>query len=85
MLSEFMTETTSMVGQQWAATALREASANPTVLANLQLVPQAISPAVGFSMFNLRPFYPYQTIPAVTIGLICKLMHITDSKEEEVC
>lgn len=72
LLSMLLTQIASSVGQQWATTALQMASTDATVLANLQTVPQAISPAIGFSMYNLRPFYPYQTIPAVSVGLICK-------------
>jgi hypothetical protein len=71
LLSTFMTEAQSMVGQQWASMALQQAS-NPTTLANMQAAPQAINPAIGFSEFNLRPFYPYTAIPAVSIGLICE-------------
>jgi len=59
-----------MVGETWAQTILQEAQNNPTLLANLARVPQAISPAIGFSMYNLRPFFPYTTIPAITVGLI---------------
>ncbi|KAF2658744.1 hypothetical protein K491DRAFT_652304 [Lophiostoma macrostomum CBS 122681] len=69
LLSTFMTDAQSMVGQQWARMALKQAS-NPTTLANMQTAPQAINPAIGFSEFNLRPFYPYTAIPAVSIGLI---------------
>ncbi|KZF19352.1 hypothetical protein L228DRAFT_271168 [Xylona heveae TC161] len=69
LLSEFMTEATSMVGGMWTQQVLQNAS-NPTALANIQKVPQALSPAIGFSMFNLRPFVPFVAIPAVTIGLI---------------
>lgn len=74
IISSFMTEATSQVGQQWARMALENAS-DPTILANLQAAPQALSPAIGFSEFNLRPFFPYTGIPAVSIGLICKLHH----------
>lgn len=72
IISQFMTQATSQVGQQWAKMALQNAS-DPTILSNIQAAPQAISPAIGFSEFNLRPFYPYTSIPAVSIGLICKL------------
>ena len=41
-----------------------------TEMADTVQVPQALNPAVGFSQYDLRPFYPYQSIPAVTIGLI---------------
>jgi hypothetical protein len=70
-VSMLMTEITSQVGQQWAKMVLQNAS-DPAVLKNIQAVPQALSPAVGFSQYNLRPFYPYTAIPAVSIGLICK-------------
>lgn len=70
-LNTFMTEATSTIGQRWAQMVLTNAS-DPTILQNIQAVPQALSPAVGFSQFNLRPFYPYVAIPAVSIGLICK-------------
>lgn len=70
-LNIFMTEATSMVGQRWAQMLLGNAS-DPTTLRNMQAVPQAVSPAVGFSQYNLRPFYPYVAIPAVSIGLICQ-------------
>lgn len=49
---------------------LPEASSNATILSNLREVPQAISPAIGFSTFNLRPFSPAVITPAVSVGLI---------------
>lgn len=73
IISTYMTDAQSMVGQQWAQLALQQAS-NAGTLANMQAVPQALNPAIGFSQFNLRPFYPYTAIPAVSIGLICKLL-----------
>jgi hypothetical protein len=72
IISQFMTQAQSMVGQQWAQMAMQNVS-DPAVLSNIQNVPQAINPAIGFSEFNLRPFYPYTGIPAVSIGLICKV------------
>jgi hypothetical protein len=69
ILSTYMTEAQSMVGKQWAQQVLRNAS-DSTTLQNMQAVPQAINPAIGFSQFNLRPFFPYTGIPAVSIGLI---------------
>ena len=59
-----------MVGEMWTRQVLQNATTNQTLLNNIAQVPQALSPAIGFSMFNLRPFYPYVTIPAVSIGLI---------------
>ncbi|KAJ4352425.1 uncharacterized protein N0V89_007773 [Didymosphaeria variabile] len=69
IISTYMTQAQSMVGKQWAQMALQNAS-DPATLRNIQAVPQAINPAIGFSEFNLRPFYPYTGIPAVSIGLI---------------
>jgi hypothetical protein len=36
----------------------------------MQKAPQAISLAIGFSAFDLRPFYPPVETPVITIGLI---------------
>ncbi|KAK3627717.1 hypothetical protein LTR56_019062 [Elasticomyces elasticus] len=69
-ISSFMTEATSMVGEQWTQMVLQNATNDATFLTNVARVPQALSPAIGFSQFNLRPFYPYQIIPSVSIGLI---------------
>jgi len=69
IISQFMTQAQSQVGQQWAGMVLQNAS-DGAALANIQAVPQAVNPAIGFSEFNLRPFYPYTSIPAVSIGLI---------------
>ncbi|KAK5688556.1 hypothetical protein LTS10_000534 [Elasticomyces elasticus] len=69
-ISSFMTEATSMVGEQWTQMVLQNATNDATLLTNVARVPQALSPAIGFSQFNLRPFYPYQIIPSVSIGLI---------------
>lgn len=70
LVSEFMTEAQSMVGSEWTRMVLQNATTDRTLLTNIARVPQALSPAIGYSQYNLRPFYPYQTIPAVTVGLI---------------
>ena len=69
-ITAFMTQATSMVGEEWTRTVMQDAGNNATLLRNAASVPQALSPAIGFSQYNLRPFYPYQAIPAVSIGLI---------------
>lgn len=69
ILEPFMIEAQGMVGRQWANLALQNAS-DTTVLRNMRAVPQAVNPAIGFSRYNLRPFYRYTGIPAVSIGLI---------------
>lgn len=67
IISQFQTQATSMVGEQWARMVLQNATNNPTLLRNIANAPQAVSPAIGFSEFNLRPFYPYQIIPRYVI------------------
>lgn len=69
-ISQLLTQATSMVGQTWAGQMLQQATSNQTLRENMAQAPQALSPAIGFSMFNLRPFYPYVATPAVSIGLI---------------
>ena len=69
-ISQFLTQATSMVGETWAKQIMQQATSNQTLLENMAQAPSALSPAIGFSMFNLRPFYPYVSIPAVSIGLI---------------
>jgi len=66
-LSALQTAVTSAFGQTWTEMVLKNSS---LPIANLQAVPQALSPAIGFSQFNLRPFNPAVVTPAVTIGLI---------------
>lgn len=66
-LSSLETEVTSMFGQMWTRMVLE----NTTIpITNLQTAPQALSPAIGFSQYSLRPFGPPVVTPAVTIGLI---------------
>lgn len=69
-LSMFQTEATSMVGEMWTKQVMQEAATNTALVTNAARVPQALSPAIGFSQYNLRPFFPYTAIPAVSIGLI---------------
>ena len=70
ILDSLQVQFTSMFGKMWTQMVLQNAS-DPAVLANIQKVPQALSPAIGFSVFNLRPFTPATATPAVTVGLIC--------------
>ena len=69
-LDRLQIEMASMFGQVWTQMVLQNAS-DPTILANIERVPQALNPAIGFSVFNLRPFTPAVATPAVTVGLIC--------------
>lgn len=69
LLDQFIIQATTTASRRWASVALQNAS-DPAVLANLRAAPQALSPAIGFSRYNLRPFYPYVAEPTVTIALI---------------
>lgn len=67
MLQELQTNLASAFGEMWS----RQCLTNTTLTReNLSRAPQAISPAIGFSMYNLRAFDPPATTPSVTIGLI---------------
>lgn len=68
ILLEFQSTFTSMFGRKWISTVLSNPSTNIDLLQST--TPQALNPAVGFSNFNLRPFTPPVTTPAITIGLI---------------
>ncbi len=57
----------SQFGAQWAQTVMQ----NSTIARdNLSKSPQAVSPAIGFTTFDLRPFGPANVTPAVSISLI---------------
>lgn len=79
IINMFTRQATSMVGQMWAMMVLQNAT-DSAILAGMQAAPQAVSPAIGFSEFNLRPLYPYTTIAATTIGLICKSFYKTSAR-----
>lgn len=66
-LTRFAIQATSQVGRQFTAQTLSNPSLNASVYSQ---APQALSPAIGFSIFNLRPFSPPTANPAVSIGLI---------------
>jgi hypothetical protein len=56
---------TRILGKEWAVNLSRNAS-----IQDVWNVPQAINPAVGFTLVDLRPFSPPTAIPSVSIGLI---------------
>ena len=66
-LTAFEKEVTSTFGSLWAQSLLQNTSISK---ANLALAPQAVSPAIGFTTYDLRPFGPANVTPAVSIGLI---------------
>lgn len=69
-LQIFQYTVTAQFGKTWAQQTIQRAASTPSILTNIQTAPQAISPAIGFSTFNLRPFFPIVATPAITIGLI---------------
>lgn len=54
-------------GREWIRHLLQNASASDL---NLDVAPQAISPGIEFTQYDLRPFGPPVATPAVSIGLI---------------
>lgn len=66
-LTELEKAVTSEFGASWTKSLMQ----NTTIpRANFAAVPQAVSPAIGFTTFDLRPFGPANVTPAVSIGLI---------------
>lgn len=67
-LTAFQRSVTADFGATWAQLVLQNISllSNP----NISRAPQAVSPAIGFTTFDLRPFGPANVTPAVSIGLI---------------
>lgn len=66
-LEQFQTMVQSQIGSQWVSRVLSNTSLDS---ATYSQAPQALSPAIGFSTFNLRPFSPPAATPSVSIGLI---------------
>ena len=66
-LTQLCQDVVSNFGRDWVQGVLRNSSLSANVYARS---PQALSPAIGFSTINLRPFDPPNAIPSVTIGLI---------------
>ncbi|TVY75775.1 Nitrosoguanidine resistance protein SNG1 [Lachnellula suecica] len=69
-LTMFEMEISSMFGKMWAGQVLTMAASSTTIMSNIEAAPQAVNPAIAFSTYNLRPFYPPVATPAITIGLI---------------
>jgi len=57
----------STFGRKWVAHLLQNNSVSDL---NLDVAPQAISPGIEFTLYDLRPFGPPVATPAVSIGLI---------------
>lgn len=56
---------TALIGERWVAMLAQNASNQ-----NVWKVPQAINPAVGLTLIDLRPFNPPVVTPSVSVGLI---------------
>jgi len=67
VLTRLASDITTSFGRSWTSSVLTNTSLD---IATYSTTPQALSPAIGFSIFNLRPFDPPTAIPAVSIGLI---------------
>lgn len=67
VLNQLQVQIQSTFGEQWIARVLANTNLDPVTYA---MSPQALNPAIGFSIYNLRPFSPPTATPAVTIGLI---------------
>jgi hypothetical protein len=66
-MSTLITQIMASFGEIWA----REVLSNNSIFrANLARAPQALNPATGFSIFNLRSFLPVVTTGAATVSLI---------------
>jgi Protein of unknown function (DUF3533) len=66
-IEEFQIRAQAAVGRAWSQELFSRPSLNTTALA---AVPQAVSPAVGFTTVDLRPFGPPQVQPWVSVALI---------------
>lgn len=55
------------IGSSWARSVVQNTSLTPETIAQ---APQALSPAIGFTSIDLRPFGPATATPWVSIGLI---------------
>jgi hypothetical protein len=71
-LTSLKTDLISRFSTSWSQEILTNATSNNTSISrtNLLRAPKALSPAIGFTNVNLRPFGPATVTPAVSIGLI---------------
>ena len=66
-LAAFEKDMIAHFGSMWA----RMVVTNPSLQSdNLAAAPQALSPAIGFTTLDLRPFGPATVTPAISVGLI---------------
>lgn len=67
VLRRVIYEVTTTFATHWARQVFADTTLNSSIYTQS---PQAISPAIGFTTLNLRPFDPPSAIPTITIGLI---------------
>ncbi|OQV09076.1 hypothetical protein CLAIMM_13254 [Cladophialophora immunda] len=67
VLTRLASDISFAFGRNWTQSVLKNDTLAKGIYCN---APQALSPGVGFSIFNLRPSDPPTAIPAVSIGLI---------------
>ena len=67
VLDQLQVQIQSTFGSQWITRVLTNPNLTPSTYATC---PQALNPAISFSIYNLRPFSPPTATPAVSIGLI---------------
>ena len=66
-LTSFEMAMASQFGASWTTSLMQNSTISR---ASLAAVPQAVSPAVGFTTFDLRPYGPATVTPALSIGFI---------------
>ena len=66
-LTAFEKEMIAQFGSTWTHSVMQNTTLSRS---NLAQAPQALSPAIGFTTYDLRPFGPANVTPAVSIGLI---------------
>lgn len=66
-LDDLALEITTTFATSWARRVFTNSSLDPAVYAR---APQAVSPGIGFTILDLRPFDPPVAIPTISIGLI---------------
>ncbi|ETI25808.1 hypothetical protein G647_02584 [Cladophialophora carrionii CBS 160.54] len=67
VLTQLASDISFSWGREWTSRVLTNTSLSPVIYAN---APQVLSPGIGFSMFNLRPFGPSTAVPPVSMGLV---------------
>lgn len=59
-------------GARWISQIVGNLS-DSSIRKNIEMAPQVLNPAIGFTSFNLRPFDIPVATPSTSVGLICEL------------